>query len=159
MLTEQDLSTLRQRHYPGPPASNEEVAAFESRWGFKLDPDLATFYRACNGAKLFAPANTPFEIFPLDQIVRARVAIYGRDDDSRGPPCIFAICDVEDGNYIGIDTSRLNDGCYPVVDLFHETFPQVTKPIADSFGQFLRLALGSDGCHFWIGADQSGGKQ
>src|SRR5258707_6556150 len=98
MLTDQELSMLRHRHYPGPPASSTELAEFESRWGVKLDPDLAAFYRAANGAKLFRPVAAPFEIFPLDQIVRARVAIYGRDDDSRGPPFIFAICDVEDGN-------------------------------------------------------------
>jgi hypothetical protein len=165
MLTDQDLSAIRQQHYPGPPASNAELAELESRLGVKLDPELTAFYRVFNGAKLFKPVAPPFEILPLHQIVRARVAIYGKDDDSRGPPFILAICDVEDGNYVGIDTSKTHGGFHTVVDIFHETFPEIAKPIAASFGEFLRRALDSGGCHFWIGADdeesadQKGGKQ
>src|SRR4051794_11785602 len=106
MLTEEDLSVLRQQHYPGSPASRAELAEFESRWDVKLDPDLAAFYREFNGAKLFKPKGAPFWMLPLKEIVRARVAFYGKDDDSHGPPSILAICDVQDGNYIGIDTSR-----------------------------------------------------
>ena len=85
MLIDEDLVTLRQRHYPGPPASAEELVAFESRWGFKLDPDLTAFYAAANGAKLYDPVNASFEILPLAEIVRARVGIFGKDDDAHGP--------------------------------------------------------------------------
>jgi len=150
MLTEGDLEVIKQRHYPGRPASNAEIAEFEAHWRVKLDPDLATFYRACNGAKLFESVNAPFEIFALDKIVRARVAIYGKDEDGFGPTTILAICDVEDGNYVGIDISKSYRGCFAVLDLFHETFPAQAERIADSFGDFLNGALHSDGRHFWI---------
>jgi hypothetical protein len=150
MLIDEDLVTIRQRHYPGPPASAEELATFESRWGFKLDPDLTAFYAAANGARLYDRVNPSFEILPLNDILLARNAIFGKDDDAHGPPSILAICDVQDGNYIGIDTSRIKEGCFPVLDIFHETFPEQAELVADSFGEFLHKALGHGGRQFWL---------
>jgi hypothetical protein len=150
MLIKGDLEAIKQRHYPGPPASNAEIGEFEAHWHVQLDPDLATFYRACNGAKLFDSVNAPFEILPLDEVVRARVAIYGRDENEFGPATILAICDVEDGNYVGIDISKSQHGYFTILDLFHETFPKEAEWIADSFGEFLHGALHNDGRHFWI---------
>ncbi len=154
MLIDEDLVTLRQRHYPGPPASAEQLAAFESRWGFKLDPDLTAFYRACNGARLFKPTDSPYRFLSLGEIMRGRVAVFGEDEDALGPRSILAVCYVEDGNYVGIDISARATGFFPVLDLFHETFPKEMEPIADSFGTFLHEALRHEGRHYWLMNDK-----
>lgn len=154
MLIDEDLVMIRQQHYPGPPASPQELAAFESRWGFKLDPDLTAFYAAANGARLYDRVNPAFEILPLKNILLARNAIFGKDEDSLGSPSILAICDVQDGNYIGIDTSRTKDGCFPILDIFHETFPEQAELVADSFGEFLHKALRHGGRQFWLSAGE-----
>src|SRR5436190_3799474 len=150
MLTDQDLAAVLRDHFPRPPASSAELAEFEARWGVRLDPDLEAFYRASNGARLFAPVDAPYRILPLDQIIRARAAIYGEDESEYGPPSLLAICDVEDGNYVAIDTSSSEGGCFPVLDVFHETFPEQAERISASFGEFLHQALHNGGRHFWI---------
>jgi len=139
-----------ERHFPAPPATLEEVARFESRWGVRLDPDLTAFYGACNGARLFKPTDSPYRFLSLDEIMRGRVAIFGEDEDALGPRSILAVCYVEDGNYVGIDISTRRAGFFPVLDLFHETFPKEAEPVADSFGAFLHEALRQEGRHYWL---------
>jgi hypothetical protein len=88
----------------------------------------------------------------LSQIVRARVAILDEDDDRYGPPHLYALCYVQDGDYILVDTSRQQDGRYPLIDGWHEGFPdpQYCKQIASSFSEFLEKALRSGGRQFWL---------
>jgi hypothetical protein len=49
--------------------------------------------------------NTPYRILPLSKIVRARVAIHGEDDEQWGPASVYALCDVQDGNYVLVDVA------------------------------------------------------
>ena len=91
--------------YGGPrsalPGTAAEIAEFEQRAGWQLDPDLRAFYLHCNGAELIKRGpDCPYRILPLSRIVRARVAIFGRDEDKHGPASVYAICDVQDGDYI-----------------------------------------------------------
>ncbi|NVI99416.1 SMI1/KNR4 family protein [Myxococcus sp. AM009] len=138
------LEEVSREHLPYPPATPEEVAAFERRVGWKLDPDLRAFYLHCNGAELAArPSRTSFSILPLHKIVRARVAIYGEDDDKWGPASVYALCDVQDGNYVLVDVARLENGRYPLFDGEHEArpAPAYCRQIARSFSEFLEQAL------------------
>lgn len=144
-----------RRHFPRPPASEADIARFEAQWDFQLDPDLRAFYRACNGANLFKERGPTYQIISLDEIVRARVAVYGEDDPKWGPASILVICDVQDGNYLGIDISSTTP-TFPILDIFHETFPEEAKVIAPSFGDFLHEALRSEGYEYWL-SSQSGG--
>src|SRR5512143_1137733 len=77
------LEEVSREHFPYPPASPEEIEKFERRVGWRLDPDLRAFYLHCNGAELIERLpDSPYQILPLSEIVRARVAIFGeRNDD------------------------------------------------------------------------------
>src|SRR5688572_21042162 len=91
------LEDISHHHFPYAPATPAEIEAFERRVGWSLDADLRAFYLHCNGVELFERRpDTPFRILPLAEIKRARVAIYGEDDDKWGPASMYAICDVQD---------------------------------------------------------------
>jgi hypothetical protein len=118
-----------------------------------LDPELREFYLHCNGAELFERRpDMPYRILPLAEIRRARVAIFGEDDDKWGPASMYAICDVQDGDYILVDVSRQEEGRYPIIDGYHEAFPdpEYCPQISASFSEFLRRALRSQGRHFYL---------
>jgi hypothetical protein len=149
------LEELSRDHFPYPPATAEEIEAFEGRVGWRLDPELRAFYLHCNGAELFERLpGAPYLFLPLSQIVRARVALFGRrnDDDAHGPASLYALCDVQDGNYILVDVSQQANGRYPLVDGYHEMFPNpdYCRRIASSFSEFLAGALRSNGRQFWL---------
>jgi cell wall assembly regulator SMI1 len=146
------LEEVSRDHFPYPPAVPEEIEEFERRVGWKLDPDLRAFYLHCNGAELIERLpDSPYQILPLSQIVRARVAIYGEDDDKWGPASVYAICDVQDGNYLLVDVARQENGRYPVIDGWHEAWPdpKYCDQIAPSFSDFLARAL-RDGRAYWL---------
>ncbi len=146
------LGEIARLHRPNPPATPEELAAFEQRMGWRLDPDLRDFYLGCNGADLFNPLDPPYRILPLSVIVRARVAIRGQDDDSRGPADWYALCALHDSNYVLLDVGRQEQGRYPLRDGYREGFPDPLdcKQIASSFSEFLAGALRSGGHWFWL---------
>jgi hypothetical protein len=135
-------------------ATSEEIEAFERQAGWQLDPDLRTFYLHCNGAELIKRLpNSPYQILPLSEIVRARVAIYGVDDDKWGPASVYALCDVQDGNYVLVDVSRQENERYPLIDGDHEAWPDPAycKQIAGSFSEFLEQALRTPRRLYWLG--------
>ncbi|HYI02879.1 SMI1/KNR4 family protein, partial [Hyalangium sp.] len=72
------LEEVSREHFPYPPATAAEIAEFEQRVAWRLDPDLRAFYLHCNGAELIKRLpDCPYRILPLSKIVRARVAIFG----------------------------------------------------------------------------------
>ena len=147
------LEEVSRDHFPYPPATPEEVAEFEQRVGWRLDPDLRAFYLHCNGAELIERLpDTPYRILPLSKIVRARVAIYGEDDDKWGPASMYTLCDVQDGDYVLVDVSRQENDRYPLMDGYHEAWPnpEYCGPVANSFSEFLEDVLRSKGRQFWL---------
>ena len=147
------LEEVSRDHFPEPPATPEEIAEFEQRMGWQLDPDLRAFYLHCNGARMLSWMDSPYEILSLPKIVRARVAIKGQDDDSRGPAWVYALCYVRDGNYVLLDTSRQIDGRYPLMDGDHETWPlpEYDTQVASSFSEFLEQILRTRRSLYWLG--------
>lgn len=148
------LEEVSRDHFPYPPATPAEIAQFEQRVGWKLDPDLRAFYLHCNGAELIERLpDSPYQILPLSKIKRARVAIYGEDDDKWGPASAYAICDVQDGNYVLLDVSRQENGRYPLVDGYHEAWPnpKYCGPVASSFSEFLEGILRTRRNLYWLG--------
>lgn len=146
------IESIKEQHFANPPASARMIEEFEASNRWQLDPELREFYLACNGARLFRSFDSPYNILPLNEIVRTRRLIFGRDTDEDGPASQYAICDVWDGNYVSIDVSRPMNGLYPLIDSFHETFsdPAYYQVIASSFAVFLDKALKSEGRHFWL---------
>ncbi len=147
------LEEVSRDHFSYPPATPEDIEAFEQRVGWRLDPDLRAFYLRCNGAELIERLpDTPYRILPLSKIVRARVAIYGEDDDKWGPASVYAICDVQDGNYVLVDVARQERGRYPLFDGDHEAWPDPAycKQVARCFSEFLEQVLRTRRSLYWI---------
>jgi hypothetical protein len=152
------LEEVSRDHFPHPPATPGELEEFERRVGWRLDPDLRAFYLHCNGAELFKRLpNTPYRLLSLTEIIRARVAIYGEDDDKWGPASMYTLCDVQDGDYVLVDVSRQENGCYPLTDGYHEAWPDpyYCEQLASSFSEFLEKALGSKGRLFYLQPSQN----
>jgi cell wall assembly regulator SMI1 len=148
------LAEVSRNHFPYPPATPEEIEAFEQQVGWRLDPDLRAFYLHCNGARLFkTPTDCPYWLLPLSKIVRARVAIYDEDDDRWGPASAYALCDVQDGNYVLVDVARQENGRYPLIDGYHEAWPdpKYCGPVANSFSEFLEQVLRTRRNLYWLG--------
>jgi hypothetical protein len=149
------LEEISRNHFPYAPATPEQITEFERRVGWRLDPDLRAFYLHCNGAELVERLpDCPYRILPLAKIVRARVAMRGErnDDDKHGPASMYSICDVQDGNYVLVDVSRQEGGCYPIIDGFHEAWPdpEYCDQIASSFSEFLEGALRTRKPAYWL---------
>jgi hypothetical protein len=147
------LEEVSSEHFPYPPATPEEIEEFERRVGWRLDPDLRAFYLHCNGAELLERLpDTPYRVLPLSKIVRARVAIYGEDDDKWSPSSVYALCDVQDGNYVLVDVSRQEKGRYPIFDGDHEAWPDPAycRQVASSFSEFLEQVLRTRRSLYWI---------
>lgn len=147
------LEEVSRHHFPYPPATSEQIEEFEHRVGWRLDSDLRAFYLHCNGAELIERLpESPYQILPLNEIVRARVAIRREDDDAWGPASMYALCDVQDGNYVVLDVSRQENGRYALFDGWHETWPDPAycRQIARSFAEFLEGALRAGGPAYWL---------
>ncbi|QSQ25686.1 SMI1/KNR4 family protein [Pyxidicoccus parkwayensis] len=150
MTMEQMLAEISRAHFPHPPATPERIAAFESQVGWRLDADLRAFYLHCDGAELFKPLpDANYSILSLADVRRARVAIWGKDEDSAGPASWYALVDCQDTDFVLVDVARQEDGRYPLLDAYHGTYPQV-RQIAASFSEFLERALGSGDQFFWL---------
>jgi hypothetical protein len=148
------LEEVSRDHFPYPPATPEEVEEFERQAGWRLDPEHRAFYLHCNGAELIKRLpNTPYRMLPLSKIVRARVAIYGEDDDRWGPASVYALCDVQDGNFVLVNMARSENGRSPLFDGYHEAWPdpQYCRQIASSFSEFLEQVLRTRRNLYWLG--------
>ncbi|WNG24030.1 SMI1/KNR4 family protein [Cystobacter fuscus] len=150
------LEEVSREHFPYPPATPEELEDFERRVGWRLDPDLRAFYLHCNGAELIERLpDSPYRLLPLAEITRARVAIFGErgDDDEHGPASLYTLCDVQDGDYVLVDVSRQENGRYPLMDGYHEAWPnpEYCGPVASSFAEFLEAAMRSRRPVYWLG--------
>ncbi|RKH68762.1 SMI1/KNR4 family protein [Corallococcus llansteffanensis] len=145
------LAEFSRLHFPNAPATPAQLAAFEARVGWKLDADLRAFYLHADGGTLFKPQpNVKYCILSLDEIERARVAIRGRDQDSAGPASHFTLVDMQDTNFVILDAARRENDRYPLLDAFHETYPEEAPCIASSFGEFLEKALRSGNRAYWL---------
>lgn len=65
---------------------------------------------------------------------------------------VYALCDVQDGNYVLVDVAKEEDSRYPLIDGFHETWPdpEYCTPIARSFSEFLEQVLRTRRSLYWI---------
>ncbi|RKH48389.1 SMI1/KNR4 family protein [Corallococcus sicarius] len=144
------LAEVSRLHFPNAPATPAQLVAFEVRVGWLLDEDLRAFYLHCDGCTLFAPrADALYRVLPLAEIRRARLAIRASDEDRDGAPSVFTLVDMQDSDYVVLDTAQREAGRYPLFDAFHETFPEL-ECIAPSFAEFLEKALRSGNRAYWL---------
>lgn len=151
MTMDQLLVEITRAHFPNAPAAPAQVAAFEARMGWKLDPDLRAFYLHCDGATLFRPRpHAKYRILSLAEIQRARIAMRGEDDDSMGAASWYTLLYLQDSDYVLLDVARQQNDRYPLLDAYHETYPLEVRQIAASFSEFLERALSSNNRLFWL---------
>ena len=88
----------------------------------------------------------------LAEIVWAREAIYGEDDDKWGPAPMYTLCDVQDGDYVLVDVARPENDRYPLTDGYREAWPhpEYCGPVTSSFSEFLEKVLRSKGRLFYL---------
>ena len=146
------LDEISRRHFPNPPARQEEIEAFEQTTGWRLDPELRAFYLHCNGAALFHQPNSPCMLRSLSQIRRARVDMRGSDTDDWGPASGYVIGDLSESDCVIVDVESAQHGRYPIIDGFHEGMlgTEDCPRIADAFSRFLEQILQSEGRKFWL---------
>jgi hypothetical protein len=146
------VRSILQAHWPNPPASERQLRESEERLGFPLDPQMRAFYARCNGAQLYSMPAWRYRILRIEEIQRVRKLILGQDDDRAGPSNWYAICDVQDGDYVcaqvDFPTGRVNG----VIDCFHEVFPDTNycTIIADDFLEFLERAIAGGDRLYWL---------
>ncbi|MGE6761400.1 SMI1/KNR4 family protein [Corallococcus interemptor] len=146
------LAEISAHHFPNPPATEAQVAAFEARVGWQLDEDLRAFYLHCDGATLFAPRERApnYRVLPLNEIERARNKMRHEDTDEYGTASWYTLLYLQDGDYVLVDVARREGEGYVLLDAFHETFPAGVERIASSFSEFLEKALASGDEFFWL---------
>ncbi|WP_426751521.1 SMI1/KNR4 family protein [Myxococcus sp. Y35] len=146
------LAEVSRLHFTRPPATPEQIASFEQRVGWRLDPDLRAFYLHCNGADLFDRVDPAFSFVPLPDLRRARVVMRNRDTADAGPASWYALCRLRDSNFVLLDVSEAYAGRYPLRDGYNEAFPDpdYCPRISESFREFLAGALRSGGRWFWL---------
>ena len=146
MPLDEIISIVIARHSANDPATPDQLQEFEKRAGYVLPDDMRRFYLNCNGAALFeSDTSEPLVLLRVDEFERARIAIFGDDDDTRGSPSCYVFCDRGDGDYFGIDLSASDTTLMnrPVYDIWHEAYPDMEYCgiVAWSFHEFLEIVL------------------
>lgn len=124
----------------------------------RLPADVVAFYKWFGDARLFSDdgLSPRCRILPPEQFVQVGDAIMGEPTTVGIERSWYAIADVCDGNYLGIDLlpSRLG-WCY---DCFHETYgcPGYCKVIARSFTELLNCFSKAGDSVFWLNQDFRG---
>ncbi|WP_240359541.1 SMI1/KNR4 family protein [Pyxidicoccus trucidator] len=150
MTLEQMLAEISRTHFPRPPATLEQIAAFESQAGWQLDAQLRAFYLHCNGAELFRPLpEANYSFLSLADIRRKTERVRFRDKGAPPTSSWFPLVDCQDSDFVLVDTSRPGRP-YPLLDAYHETYPREVRQIAASLGEFLERALSSGNQFFWL---------
>lgn len=138
-------------HVAKPRATIATILQAEKRLGFALDSELAFFYSHSNGAELFARTDWRYRILSVSQVQLVGPLILG-DTNARYPANWFAICDVQDSNYVAIEVDDRSGRVKSVRDCFHESFPSKRRcrVIANTFADFLRFALEGGDRLYWL---------
>lgn len=140
-------------HFPEKGANASAIESFETKWGLPLPDDAKMFYREMDGASLFSQSDPPYRILRLSEIEPIALLL---DADSKEIDAEiskwFAMCDVRDGNYVALNLGQAHQAECPVIDCFHETFPNKVycTVISRSFSEFVSNALNSEGRLFWL---------
>ena len=150
MTMEQMLAEISRTHFPHPPATPEQIAAFEAQAGWQLDAQLRAFYLHCNGAELFRRLpEANYSILSLENIQRKTERVRFRDKGAPPTASWFPLVDCQDSDFVLVDVSQPGRP-YPLLDAYHETYPREARRIAASFSEFLERALNSGDQFFWL---------
>lgn len=128
------------------------MRACEARLETTLPREMREFYRFADGARLFDKTDPPYRIMSLAELCHPSIVIPGADHSQNHTSGLIAFCDVRDGNYVAASMRDCAGDECPMVDCFHETFPDADymETISMSFSEFLSRTLASGGELFWL---------
>lgn len=146
------VDTILSRHWANSPVTDQEIAAFESLVGFDLGAEFRYFYKKCDGAKLYSVEDPEYYILPLAKIKRARVVMYGCDEDQYGSPEIYVFCRVDDVGYAGINVASTGLPEFSIVDCYPDTFASegYNTKIAKCFSDFVINTVEAKHHPYWF---------
>jgi hypothetical protein len=124
----------------------------------QLPPDVIRFYQRFSEARLFGDSCDPrYQILPPEKFVQIGEAVPGGEATTVGiEQSWYALVDVRDGNFFGIDLLPERLGwCY---DCFHETYGMAgyCKVLAQSFTELLNYIVEGGDKAFWLADDFHG---
>jgi hypothetical protein len=142
------IEEIKNNHRWHPPLPKSELLmqAFERTTGLTLPPDFKEFYMRCGRADLF---ESGCMILPLTEIQKASIVLLADESEDWCPGSWYAFCDMNDGDFAGLDLSSVQGNAVNVLDLNHDEIGRCTI-IARSFTEFLERALRSSGRSYWL---------
>ena len=124
----------------------DQLDAFENRTGFSLPSDLRAFYLKIHRAEIAGG----YRLLPVEHFERTGSALQGVEWADSEPPSWYAFCDVDDGDFVGIELERSVEGHHRIFDCDHEDV-STRSVIAVSFSDFLQRALSAGGRLYYLG--------
>ncbi len=139
------LEEVSRDHFPSPPATPEQLDAFERRVGWKLDPDLRAFYLHCDGAELFKQGlGCPYRILPLDEVAQwGPEAMYGLFALPEGDAFVAYTGEPRDGRYLFVIGHRREGAAPEFSPLFAPSFSVLLERVLRSGGVLFHLRFGA----------------
>jgi cell wall assembly regulator SMI1 len=139
-------------HFPEPPSSRDSIVSCEARLGSHLPAEMKRFYQYANGASFFDKHEPPFRIMPLDELCHPSIRILRKDQRTDSDKGLIAFCDVQDDNFVAVDSDGCSGRIGQIIDCFHETFPDpdYLGVVAKNFSGFLSGVMANNGMLFWL---------
>lgn len=142
------IEEIKLRHEWHPPSDDieQQVSKFYKLTGLKLPEDVIEFYRSCGRTTLFEC----YEIQPIENLLQVSMAIFGKENFCLDT--LYAICDVMDGDWIGIELAKKSSAYGCIIDCDHEDIVEVAI-IASSLEELLSIFLESGPEKYWLGSE------
>lgn len=98
------------------------IAEWEQRNGVRMPESLKAIYRFSNGLRMGPDGAPTFLLHPIAELETISMAIYGEPPGESGPPTMFGLIRLHDGDYAALDlAARSESDMYRIVDAFSET--------------------------------------
>jgi cell wall assembly regulator SMI1 len=135
-------------HELASPDAAQRLDAFEKRTGCELPADLRAFYTRIGRAEL----RDCFQLLSIEEFRRTGAALQGDEWADSEPVSWYAFCEVDNGDFVGIDLEASSLGEHRVLDCDHENVSS-RRVIARSFSDFLERALSFENGRYYLAAE------
>ena len=159
------FAEIEKSHFFELSDDQSEIDEFEKHCGYELPEDLKEFYRRYKTVQLFPySGGWQYRFVRINEIHMTGLDIFGEDYEKDSlfskdsTYSWYTICDLMDGNYIGINLLPESNRRWNYIDCFHETYgiPGECEVIAKSFTELLKQCLHSGESLFYLEKDFQG---
>lgn len=103
------------------PVLEREIERWESH-SLCFPPDIKDLYRFSDGFSIGKARDSAFKLRSMSELVHISIAIYGQMVEEFEDSLIFAMFDLWDGNYVGLELNQGAPCGYRLLDAFSENF-------------------------------------